>query len=94
MASQNQNAIDPIHESLQDYDRINPTGTHNTNNSQIRRILDARDAGQIGSGVAAPVAQEAYKFWVEFRHSRSLMLDSGYSILDRQTYTLPLLSSI
>ena len=40
--------------------QVNPGGAHHTYKPDMRRVLESRDAAQVSSTIAAPVANNAY----------------------------------
>ncbi len=59
MTAADQHAVGAAPEGVEDKCRIDPTGAHHANAGHIGRIVHARSAGQIGAGIAAPVAEKA-----------------------------------
>jgi len=54
----NQDAVGPSQESLEQKSVIDPAGTHESDQTNIGRILDAGHPRQVGSGISAPVADK------------------------------------
>ncbi len=51
MSPADEHSVDPACECLQNEHRINPSGAHDPDHPDIRRILGPGNPGQIGSGV-------------------------------------------
>jgi hypothetical protein len=62
-----QNAVCPELEGPEDEVRRNTAGTHYTDQPNIRGILKAADAGQIGAGISTPVAAKSNDLGLELR---------------------------
>ena len=56
----NQDAVGPFQESLEQKAVIDPAGTHESDQTNIGRILHAGHSRQVGSGISAPVANKGY----------------------------------
>jgi hypothetical protein len=58
----NQNTVGPFQESLEQKAVIDPAGTHESDQTNIGRILNAGYPRQVGSGISAPVANKGQYF--------------------------------
>ncbi len=77
MAAADKHGVRLLGKGAQDELQIDPARAHQADHAQIRRILETRDARQIGAAIAAPVAQKADDDGFEFSgggHSRYLGL--------------------
>ena len=54
----NQDAVGPFQESFEQKAVIDPAGTHESDQTNIGRILHAGHPRQVGPGISAPVADE------------------------------------
>ena len=57
-----QDAVSPFQESLEQKAVIDPAGAHESDQTNIGRILDAGHPRQIGPGISAPIADESQYF--------------------------------
>jgi hypothetical protein len=57
-----ENAVGPGGKAFHDEKRVHPTGAHNANGANIRRILKAGHTRSVRRSVTAPVAQEPQNF--------------------------------
>jgi len=57
-----------VAESGQNKFGAHATGARNSDNPDIRWVLKAADAGQIGGAVTAPVTEESRNLWLPFIH--------------------------
>ena len=69
----NQNAVRPFQKSLEQEAMIDPAGTHESNQTDIGRILHAGHPGQIGPGIGTPVADESDNIWFFTFHNHLLI---------------------
>ena len=65
MAAGDHHAVGAVGQGLEDERRIDPPAAHHADDPHVRRILDARRAGQVGRPVRTPVAEEADDFRLE-----------------------------
>jgi hypothetical protein len=72
MSSRDQDSVRTIQHSVQNKDRINPSGTHHPHRAQIVRILQAGYTSQISPGIRAPVAEKGHDFWFKLVHMYQL----------------------
>ena len=63
-----QDAVGAFQESLEQKAVIDPAGTHESDQTNIGRILHAGHPRQVGSGVGAPVADESQNIGFPFFH--------------------------
>ena len=56
----NQDTVRPFQESLEQKAMIHSSGTHESDQTDIGRILHAGHPCQVGPGIGAPVANEGY----------------------------------
>jgi len=63
-----EDAVSPVLEGVNDVDRVDPAAAHNPNRPEVLRILQPGDAGQISSGISAPVAEESQDLGFELSH--------------------------
>jgi len=69
MTTADKNGVGPGGQTLQGKGGVQPTGTHDPDNSQVGRILVTADPSGIGGGIATPVAEKAENFGtVGFTH--------------------------
>ena len=66
----NQDAVGPFQESLEQKAVIDPAGTHESDQTNIGRILYAGHPRQVGPGISAPVANEGQDIWLIIRRHR------------------------
>jgi len=60
-----QDAVGAILESLEDKIGVDPPGTHDADDAQVRRILESAHPGEVGRGIGAPVTGKRENFWCE-----------------------------
>jgi hypothetical protein len=59
MTTRNQNSVRPFGKRLEDEGRVDPTGTHHPDRSEIRWVLEAAGSRQVSPGVSTPSAKES-----------------------------------
>jgi hypothetical protein len=64
MASTNKYAVDPIGKSPQYMQQVNPGRAHHPDEPYMRGVLKTGNTAKVGTPVAAPVAYDAYHFWL------------------------------
>jgi hypothetical protein len=70
-ASAQEDAVGPVRKSPDDEFQIDSSGAHHPDDPDMRRVLIARNSGEVRACVAAPVAQEPNDFRLEFIRSHS-----------------------
>ena len=60
MAAGNDHAVGAFGESLEDEGRLDAPRAHEPDDVHVGRLLHAGDAGRVGRGVGAPVAEETH----------------------------------
>lgn len=67
--------ISAFSKTLQNKGGINPPRTHHPDCTKIRRILVARNAGRVSSGIAAPIAKKPKNLGIK-------LVSHAYSSID------------
>ena len=60
MAAADEHAVGAFGEGLEDELRVHAARAHQADDPDIRGVFQARDAGQVGGGVGAPVAEKSH----------------------------------
>ena len=58
VAAADEHPVGLLREGAEDEFQVDPARAHQANHPQMRRVLEAGDAGEVGAAVAAPVAQK------------------------------------
>ena len=72
VSPQHHHAVYPAKERLENKPRVNPPGAHYADVPDVRGILEARDSGEVGAGVRAPVAAKGKYLGLEVSHQSLL----------------------
>lgn len=71
VAAGDQDPVGPLKKGLQEKSGLDPPGAHDPKETDLRRVGDPGNAGQIGPGVGAPMADKGEDEWfMLFRHVR------------------------
>jgi hypothetical protein len=70
VSATHQDAVRPQLKSSENEVGRNPAGTHHPDQPDVGRVLKAADAGQIGTGISAPVAAKSNDLRLELRSHR------------------------
>jgi hypothetical protein len=71
----NQDAVGSFQEGLEQKAVIDPAGTHESDQSNIGRILHAGYPRQVGSGISAPVANKGQDVRFFGTHIKTMNID-------------------
>jgi hypothetical protein len=63
-----QYAIGSLFESADNEHRVHPPRTHYPNGSQVGRVLQTGNAGQVCACISAPITQKSDNLWFKFGH--------------------------
>jgi hypothetical protein len=66
MTTTDKHAVGSFGERPEDEFQIDPAGAHQPDHAEIRGVLKARNAAQVGASVATPVAQKSDDGWLDF----------------------------
>jgi hypothetical protein len=67
-----QYTIGSFFESADNEHRIHPSGTHDSDGSQVGRVLQTRNAGQVRTCISTPITQKSDNLWFKFSHILTL----------------------